>query len=46
MRTIFFIIIWLLTVVFLLFLYGAFKLAAEADREMEKCKDEENKNER
>ena len=41
-RTIFFIVMWLLIVVFLLFLYGALKLANEADKEMKKIRSEEN----
>ncbi len=40
------IIIGLLMVVFLLFIYGAIKLAAEADREIDKYNDKENQNEK
>ena len=46
MRTISFIVIWLLIVAFLLFLYCALRLAAKADNEIEKNLDEENCNER
>ena len=45
-RTIFFIAMWLLIVAFLLFLYGALKLANEADKEMKKSRSEENQNEK
>lgn len=45
-RTIFFIVMWLLIVVFLLFFYGALKLANEADKEMKKIRSEENQNEK
>ena len=37
------IVIGLLMVVFLLFIYGAIKLAAEADREIDKYNDKESK---
>ena len=40
------IVIGLLMVVFLLFIYGAIKLAAEADREIDKYNDKENQNEK
>ena len=45
-KTIFFIILWLLIVVFLLFLYGTLKLASEADKKIEKSRSEENQNEK
>lgn len=45
-RTIFFIAMWLLIVVFLLFLYGALKLANETDKEIKKSRSEENQNEK
>ena len=39
------IIVGLLMVVFFLFLYGALKLASEADKEIKKSRSEENQNE-
>ena len=38
------VIVGLLMVVFLLFLYGALKLASLSDKEMKKSKSEENSN--